>query len=86
LGPSLRNSRRDHLALKLGEGRKDVEDEIILCGTSQFGRGDDHQPGIVPPELLNLADASDQTPGETVQAVDDDLIHLAVANADEQVL
>src|ERR1017187_9842604 len=40
-GPSRRNSRRDHLALKLGEGRKDVEDEIILCGTSQFGRGDD---------------------------------------------
>ena len=37
-------------------------------------------------ELLDQADASDQTPGETVQAVDDDLIHLVVANADEQAM
>jgi hypothetical protein len=37
-------------------------------------------------ELLDQADASDQTPGETVKAVDDDLIHLAVTNASKQVL
>jgi hypothetical protein len=40
----------------------------------------------VPCELLDQADASDQTPGETVQAVDYDLIHLVATNASKEVL
>ena len=80
-----RKPGRDHLALEF-ERSKDVEHEVVLRGAAEFGRGDDHQPDFALLEVLEQTDASEQTAGQTIQPVNDNLVELALPNEREQTV
>jgi hypothetical protein len=79
-GTGFGDSPRDHLALKFGEGRENVQHEAVLRAVPKFRSGDNDQSDAVFPEIMQKAGAPEQAARKPVQPMDDKPIHLAVSD------